>query len=202
MSRLATSFVLGYHGCDASIAHRAVLSGQQILESNSDYDWLGPGAYFWESDPRRALEWAHWKASRREIQTPAVIGAVIDLGNCLDLTTRDDVELTRAAYASFVAIRHESKLVLPTNVAPKGTHPSDRVLRYLDCAVMRHLHWLVENGGFGASSLVPFDTVRALFVEGGPAYPGAGFNERNHIQIAVRSRAAIKGLFLAEAEAA
>jgi hypothetical protein len=67
---------------------------------------------------------------------------------------------------------------------------------------MRHLHWLVENGGFGASSLVPFDTVRALFVEGGPAYPGAGFNERNHIQIAVRSRAAIKGLFLAEAEAA
>ena len=64
MSRLATSFVLGYHGCDADIARRAVLEGVNIIKSDKDYDWLGPGAYFWESDPQRALEWAEWKVSR------------------------------------------------------------------------------------------------------------------------------------------
>jgi len=129
---------------------------------------------------------------------PAVVGAVIDLRNCLDLTTRSDVELARAAFHSFVTIQTESKLAVPDNIAPPGTFKADRVLRYLDCAVLRHLHWLVEHGGFGTGAGTPFDTVRALFVEGGPAYPGAGFNERNHVQIAVRSKGSIKGLFLAD----
>lgn len=202
MSRLATSFVLGYHGCSASVASKAVLEGDKILQSDKDYDWLGPGAYFWESDPRRALEWARWKADRGEIENPTVVGAVIDLGNCLDLTTREDVELAKEAYRLFIDIRGRSGLEIPANRAPKGTRSEDRVLRFLDCAVLRFLHEWVEEMGKADASLHPFDTVRALFVEGGPAYPGAGFNERNHVQIAVRTRAAIKGLFLAEAEGA
>ncbi len=43
MSRLATSFVLGYYGCDKATARKAVLEGAPILHSNRDYDWLGPG---------------------------------------------------------------------------------------------------------------------------------------------------------------
>jgi hypothetical protein len=58
LGRLATSFVLGFHGCDASVAREAVLDGADVIQSEKDYDWLSPGAYFWESDPLRALEWA------------------------------------------------------------------------------------------------------------------------------------------------
>ncbi len=65
-----------------SVAEDAVLNGAGILQSDRDYDWLGPGAYFWESDPLRAMEWAKWKSKRGEYNRPAVIGAVIDLGNC------------------------------------------------------------------------------------------------------------------------
>jgi hypothetical protein len=52
------SFVLGYHGCDRDIAEE-VLSGKFALApSKNEYDWLGHGVYFWEHNPRRALEWA------------------------------------------------------------------------------------------------------------------------------------------------
>jgi hypothetical protein len=78
LSRLATSFVLGYHGCEMSVGLRAVSGEIDLLQSNRDFDWLGPGAYFWESDPRRALEWATWKASRGDYSRSFVIGAVID----------------------------------------------------------------------------------------------------------------------------
>lgn len=59
MSRLATAFVLGYHGCDKATADK-VLGGhdEHLKASQEDFDWLGTGAYFWEADPRRALEWA------------------------------------------------------------------------------------------------------------------------------------------------
>jgi hypothetical protein len=86
LSRLATSFVLGYHGCEYGVATKAIAGETSILQSKRDFDWLGPGAYFWESDPQRAMEWAHWKASRGDYSRPAVIGAVIDLRHCLDLT--------------------------------------------------------------------------------------------------------------------
>jgi hypothetical protein len=45
MSRLAASFVLGYHGCDKETAD-AIVTGAPIAESNNPYDWLGPGIYF------------------------------------------------------------------------------------------------------------------------------------------------------------
>jgi hypothetical protein len=98
VSRLATSFVLGFHGCEDRIAKRAIRGDIDLLQSDRDYDWLGPGAYFWESDPRRAFEWAIAKSCTK----PAVIGAVIDLRNCLDLTTRQDMDILKDAYVAFL----------------------------------------------------------------------------------------------------
>ena len=40
-----------------------------------------------------------------------------------------------------------------------------------------------------------FDTVRALFPEGGPLYPTAGFLTKTHVQIAVRNLNQIRGVF-------
>ena len=190
MTRLATSFVLGYHGCDKNVAQQAVLSGADIIHSDKDYDWLGPGAYFWEADPVRAYEWAEWKAKRGEYENPAVIGAVIDLGNCLDLVARENIKLVQMAHASFVQIQEKAGLPVPSNASPSGMKDKDRLLRYLDCAVFRHLHDMLER-----MEIEPFDTIRGMFVEGKSIYPGSGIYQKSHVQIAVRNARCIKGIF-------
>lgn len=197
MSRLATSFVLGYHGCDAETARKAVLEGAEILQSNRDYDWLGPGAYFWEADPVRALEWAEWKAERGEYSEPAVIGAVIDLGNCLDLVARENIQLFAGAYKSFIKTQKMSGLPIPENRRVRGTKDPDRLLRFLDCAVFRHLHSAIAEAAEHDPTISPFDTVRGMFVEGGRVFSGSGVYKKNHVQIAVRNASCIKGIFYA-----
>ena len=189
MSRLAASFVLGFHGCDADVAHRVVNGEAQLLQSDTDYDWLGPGAYFWESDPQRAFEWAIEARGRGRVERPAVIGAVIDLGNCLDLLARESLDLVHQAYTLLVEEREAAGLPMPVNkgLAEDAGEPP---LRRLDCAVIRFLHDLLQD-----SSVEPFDTVRGLFPEGRPLYEGAGFRERNHVQIAVCKPNAILGTF-------
>ena len=49
--------MLGYHGCDEDVG-RALLQGKPFRASDNDYDWLGSGVYFWESNPQRALSFA------------------------------------------------------------------------------------------------------------------------------------------------
>lgn len=195
MSRLATSFVLGYHGCDASVARGAVLDGAALLQSNEDYDWLGPGAYFWESDPVRAREWAEWKVETGRYKEAAVVGAVIDLRNCLDLVSREDIDLLRAAHASFIKVQKMAGLPIPRNLNAKGTANKDRVMRFLDCAVLRHLHAIIADLSKNDPAVTPFDTVRGMFVEGGKAFAGSGIHLKSHVQIAVRNAACIRGIF-------
>ena len=98
MSRLATSFVLGFHGCDKTVAEAVIAGNAQLSASANEFDWLGHGIYFWESDPQRAMEYATWRAERGDISEAAVVGAVIDLRECLDLTNRNDLELVQFAY--------------------------------------------------------------------------------------------------------
>ncbi len=88
MRRSGAGLILGYHGCDAEVAE-TLLAGEPFEISRNAYDWLGFGAYFWEGDPERGLQWAHLMQQRgAPITAPAVVGAVIDPGWCLDLTTR------------------------------------------------------------------------------------------------------------------
>jgi hypothetical protein len=196
VSRLHTSFVLGFHGCDRSVGEQALTGSLDLIRSDRDYDWLGPGIYFWEGDPIRAMEWAEAKAARKPGTTPYVIGAVIDLGNCLDLTTREDIELLRDAYDGLEASLAAEGRQLPSNRDVASDARKDKLLRNLDCAVIRYLSDNIEQQiatKSGDGSLEPFDTVRGLFREGAPIYPNSGFYERTHTQIAVRSIACIKG---------
>ena len=181
MHRLTTGFVLGYHGCDRKVGER-LLGGEALKPSNNDYDWLGPGIYFWEANPLRGLEFAG-EPRRRNVQEPFVVGAVIELGWCLDLTTTADIELVAAAHQSLVAVTETARLTLPTN-------SGDSLRRNLDCAVMRRLHSILEEAG-----MPPVDTIRGVFIEGRPIYETAGFHTKTHIQIAVRNPACIKGVF-------
>jgi hypothetical protein len=135
--RLATGFVLAYHGCDLAVGER-LLDGDAFLPSNNDYDWLGPGIYFWEAIPVRGLEFAQEasRLKRATIKTPFVIGAVIELGLCLDLLTEAGIELVRTAYESLASVATTAGLKLPENAA-------GGLRRNLDCAVIRRAHTLL-----------------------------------------------------------
>lgn len=195
MSRLQTSFVLGYHGCDKAVGLKAIAGDIDLIRSEKDFDWLGSGIYFWEGDPLRALEWAAEKAKRDPtIKEPFVIGAVIDLGNCLDLLVRENLELVLDAHDEFVQVQAKAGKVMPINTNLKGEPDPDGVLRNLDCAVLNYMFKRLE-GPDNQEGIEPFDTVRAYFREGERLFAGSGFHRKNHSQIAVRNDACIKGLF-------
>lgn len=59
---------------------------------------------------------------------------------------------------------------------------------------MSRLHTAFVLGYHGCDRAV-FDTVRGLFTEGGPLFPGSGFRAKTHVQVAVRSADNIKGYF-------
>ena len=178
--------VLGYHGCDAETA-RKLLNGDPFEVSSNSYDWLGDGVYFWERDPRRGFEFANDLVSRKRniIRTPTVVGAVLALGRCLDLTTRNACALVQESYQALEALTSAN-----AGTSPIPENSADLMRRYRDRAVIELLFSL------RAKIKEPeFDTVRGVFEEGPPAYPGAGFRTRTHIQIAVRNPACILGVF-------
>ena len=190
MHRLSSAFVLGYHGCDRKVGER-LLWGDPFRPSNNEYDWLGPGIYFWEANPKRGLDFARETARREPVslRNPFVVGAVLDLGLCLDLTTTAGIEWVRIAYDNFARSASTGGFSLPANSA-------DGLRRNLDCAVIRHLHSILKSEG-----LPPVDSIRGVFTEGKPIYPGAGFDEKTHIQIVVRNQDCIKGVFRVSGEA-
>jgi hypothetical protein len=98
------SLVLGYHGCDREVALEVVSGRAQQLCSTNEYDWLGTGLYFWEDSQARALRWAQdeSRSSYAKVKIPAVLGAVIDLGNCLNLIDAEHLDLVKAAHAAYL----------------------------------------------------------------------------------------------------
>ena len=187
MHRLTTTFVLGYHGCDESVAER-LLAGEAFQQSENDYDWLGPGIYFWESNPLRGLEFAtelqnvSWGS---DITTPVVVGAIIDLGLCLDLTTSAGIQQVSDSYQAHISICEKMGDIIPEN-----STDFHQLRRPLDCAIFTQLHE-IRNDKMEPS----IDTVRGVFVEGEPVYEGAGFRAKTHIQICVCNISSIKGVF-------
>ena len=185
MHRLSSSFVLGYHGCDKQVGEN-LIAGLDFKPSKNDYDWLGPGIYFLEANPQRGQEFAEEiKALDRgpKIKTPWVVGAVIDLGLCLDLTTSAGIQQVHESYSTLRKLTKSGGYVLPSN-------NKDLLRRNLDCAVIETLHRVRKDKG-----LPPVDTVRGIFVEGEAIYKDSGFFEKTHIQICVCNYQSVKGVF-------
>jgi hypothetical protein len=189
VQKLSTTFVLGYHGCDRSIAEDLLLN-KPFEPSENDYDWLGSGIYFWEANPSRGLAWAkelqqHEKGKSNQIKEPCVIGAVIELGYCLDLISSTGLEFVKAGYRDFAEVIKATGIKMPRNEGG-----NDLFLRHLDCAVINHIHDVNKS-----ANRLQFDTVRCVFLEGQPIYETSGFHEKTHIQICVRNPKNIKGVF-------
>ncbi len=186
--------VLGFHGCDRAVAEEILNSQNKHLKvSKNTYDWLGTGIYFWLNDPKRAYEWACQTQKRKpsQIKEPYVIGAVIDLGMCLNFCERQAVALLQKSYNDlkvvFDAMGYNFHEEFKNKVPDEGGF---NLIRPLDCAIINHAHDLVEEEG------LYYDTVYGYFQEGMDAYEGAGIKEKSHIQICVRNTDCIKGYFL------
>lgn len=185
--RWQPAFVLGFHGSDRAVVDAVVASPQKGLsQSESKKEWLGHGVYFWENDPARALDWAANGKTKAKITEPSVVGAIIDLGYCLDLTTISGLEEVKQAFETLKQTYQEANLPMPSNTIGR-----DRLRRELDCAVIQALHQYRKD-----RCLRHYDSVRAPFPEDQDLYEQSGFRAKNHIQLCVRNPAqCIKGYF-------
>jgi hypothetical protein len=178
------TIVLGYHGCDRSTALKVVSGQEELKPSKNPYDWLGDGVYFWEDSCSRAIKWAKDDCSGK-IKTPAVLGAMIDPGNCLNLIDAEHLSIVKAAHTAYINLCETSGL------SPLANKGKDLRARFLDRAVMQTLHGLREK-----DKSPSFDTVRAFFVEGEPLYETSGLRSLDHVQMCVRNLECIVGYFL------
>lgn len=186
-----SGLVLGFHGCDLEIRNKIVSTKGEILKSSENkYDWLGHGIYFWENNHIRALNFAKElknnppKGKENLIKEPAVLGAIIDLGHCLDLIDSKYLEVLKVSYEYLCESSKKHNLEIPKN-------SKDLLIRNLDCAVIQTAHQM--NTELKKPS---YDSVRGVFFEGDDLYENAGFKEKNHIQIAIRNQDCIKGFFI------
>ncbi len=198
MYSVLPSFIIAFHGCDKSTAENVLAGKTRLRQSENAYDWLGHGIYFWENNLQRALEYAksiktHPERCKEKIKTPAVLGAIIDPGHCLNLLDSKSLELVKIAHKILCTASQKSKLELPKN--RKVGSSKELLLRPLDCQVIEMTHVVQARSVEEGEAYYEFDTVRAVFVEGGELYENAGFCEKNHIQICVRNHNCIKGYF-------
>ena len=118
------AFVLGFHGTDRSVVNGTVSRAIKHLDKSEDTtEWLGHGFHFWENDPARALEWARTGKTKGRIEASDAVGAVIDLGFCLDLTTMTGLAEVTTAFEAQV---HQSG----ARRAPHFFHPPRTAGRY------------------------------------------------------------------------
>lgn len=187
MSLLHQFQVIGYHSCDKEVGIRVLNGYDQLIPSNNSWDWLGNGIYFWEQDPKRAIQYGIANAigsqfNKKRIRIPFVLGSIIELGNCLNLVHSDSIDILKVAYSKLEGCCIENGNKIPVN---KGNN------RALDCAVIMYLHQINQECGLPA-----YTTIRSAFNEGEVVYPGTSFTSLNHIQICVIEPEAIKGYFL------
>ena len=97
------NMIIGFHGCDMEVFEKILYRHEPFKSSVNSYDWLGNGMYFWEYNLERAWEWAKSGVTnpKTHIEKPAVIGAVIDLGFCLNLIDSNNIQLLKAQYELF-----------------------------------------------------------------------------------------------------
>ncbi|MDE7247482.1 MAG: hypothetical protein K2N43_06315, partial [Lachnospiraceae bacterium] len=118
-------------------------------------------------------------------EEPAVIGAVIDLGFCLNLS---DYGCTQALRKAYDLLEYECESA--GSDLPKNKGKGDKPLRRLDCAVIERFHKMNKD-----LNRQEYDSVRGIFFEGDAIYPESGILAKTHIQICVRNPNCIKGYF-------
>jgi hypothetical protein len=163
--------IIAFHGTTVAEADRLV-DGQPFSRSGKATEWLGQGVYFWEYAPKQAWWWAR---SVRKYTEPAVVGAMIRLGNCLDLLDPENVRLLRRVYDNLVPNWRAEGEAVPRNVLSNKS---------LDCSI---LNWFYQD----SDTIGPgIETSRGVYVPTNKAkrvWPGSWIYEEAHIQVCVRN---------------
>ncbi len=187
------TFVLGFHGCDRAVGEEVLAGRARLKPSKNEYDWLGHGSYFWENSPARALEFAtllrdHPRRGRPHVKDPFVIGAAIDLGHCFNLLDTACLAILAQSFEDYRKVSEAAAVPLAVN-KPLG-EGRDMLLRFLDCAVIQSMHRF-----HAMQNKQPYDSLRGVFPEGDPVYPGSAIRDKDHIQVCVCNPNCIKGYF-------
>ncbi|HSZ86204.1 MAG TPA: hypothetical protein VK787_09250 [Puia sp.] len=190
--------IIGFHGCDKKVRDEIINSQSMLRYSKNDYDWLGNGMYFWENNAHRAMQFAtdqkkNPRKGREPIKNPAVLGAILDLGFCLDLIEKEFIELAKDSYNLLAYSFKLLNIPLPENTSIKDS--KELLIRKLDCAVIENVHRYRAQ-----KNLRQFDSVRGVFIEGERIYHDSGFFDKSHMQICVRNPNCVKGFFIPRAE--
>lgn len=184
--------IIGFHGCDEDVRDKVVTGKIPLKPSRNEWDWLGEGRYFWQNNYRRAWDYANNPPPGVKIKNPSVLGAVFNLGHCLDLVDKQGIDLVKYSHETLWRSAEVEGKILPRNTNSKEvSHSNDKIIRRLDCAVINNIHREMEK-----ICEPPFDTVRSVFFEGDPIYEGAGFLDKTHVQICIRNPNMIKGFFI------
>ena len=171
--------IIAYHGTTEAEADRLV-DGEPFKPSDKDYEWLGNGIYFWEYAPRQAW-W--WTKEQRKHTNPAVVGAIIRLGNCLDLLDPENVRSLKRAHDDILPRWERVGIKAPKNV---------RHRKYLDCAILNWYYLQSDDDG------KPIETCRGVYVPTKTAkrvWKGSWIYDEAHIQVCVRQRKNILALW-------
>ncbi|RYY05936.1 MAG: hypothetical protein EOP43_07710 [Sphingobacteriaceae bacterium] len=194
--------IIAFHGCDLEVRNKLVNYPNQVEISTKPYDWLGHGMYFWENNYARALQWAEERQALGKIKTPAVLGAVLQLGYCCDFLDSKFITLVGQYFEAMREEYQHTGKTLPENADIKDDSHKDKLIRKRDCATIEYMHRSIfeasveETTAKGFSELKIFDSTRGVFTEGGPAFSGSGIAKKSHIQICVRNMNCIKGFFI------
>jgi hypothetical protein len=172
--------VYGYHGTSQSKAANILKHG--FLASDNDYDWLGTGIYFFQDAPIRAKQWA----TQQHPNDPAVICAIIQLENCIDLFDVGWQPLLKSLYNPFVESWRSTNQPFPRQ------DPERSKAHRLDCSFLNYSIELLSRQN------LMIESVRAAFMEGERLFPDSAIFDLTHVQIAIRNPSLIRTIELVE----
>jgi hypothetical protein len=133
------------HTAAPFLTARVTVAGGGFHWEEKAMQTAGPNELGYANTAPRGMEFAKDWQSRGKIAEPAVVGAIIDLGFCLDLLTSTGIATVKSAHEDLVAYAKKADKPLPKNrLGP------DELLRDLDCAVINHLHKVRDALGLTA----------------------------------------------------
>lgn len=197
--------LVAFHGCDITTRDDLVAGRTRLRPSANRYDWLGGGFYLFEGDPERARAFAtavsrspERRLSQQPVVTPAVVGCLLSVQRCLDMTTRPGLlEFSRALRAIEKGCTHAQYEILPTN-SRADDDDADVLLRRLDNAVIAFIHAHRERH---LKRTPHYQVVRGAFRQGPELAQHSGFHRDSNIQLAVRENRCVRGWFLLPGDA-
>lgn len=201
-----TRRVRAYHGTTLSAATQIHQHQRSFALSQKDGDWLGRGAYFFEENLIKAIEWALVQVTLRShlhsFDSPAVLEVDLDLTHCLDLCSSAWHENLRNIALKLEGVGQAKQQDGPSFTTPGNRHSAGKTVWVADYRLTPTPGHSVDDH-FADKAVIdalvadltqagePVTSVRAAFALGDQPYCNSHFFSDTHIQIAVLDSAIV-----------